>query len=989
MERFAVITPKDTQTIMGSLRIIIGICLMLVQVPAHAEGTKELKPTAGDKGNLLLLKGYSKFGMYGASAAEQIKLKVAASGEKVYFGFNNKNGKDGAGLNSDQGAFVPNVPFRILSPSGVLVFSGIMPNAGQEGHIADWAQASGGPKELGNASGYDALQFTALEAGDYVIEFDPLSQGVDRLNIHLFDVTVTDASNTVQLGRLHSQGWQISTESYTNPFNGKVYPYDQGNTLYEVDFNGIQPWVFVINFNGQGTANTGDFLADRQSKIGNHTFGTHEVFLNPPNATLYPTQQRSANLDVSVSKADCMSSDFCINFTTNTSGELEGFIDFNQNGLVDIALGEVTFYKHVGAAGQDCIRWDGRDAFGNMITAADFQVRARFGTGVMHLPLYDVEHNRNGYQIRTISPIGASDPIIFWDDSELVDGTSIDGTYNIYGCNSSASGCHKWTNRGSINDNTALDKQETINTWWYSNMDVEAKIFSFPQKQQVRLSLHPTALLQRDTTVCRGQQLPFYIYNHGKDHFNEQLFDYEWIFNDNALSGYTRTQVQLINQGSLMVVKATDKQYPTCISYDTLKIQVVDPATVQVTTALPSCGMSNGSISVQVNPGLLSPQLRWAHDASQTATSLINIPKGTYHFSLVDPLFPACVTDSSVVLGENGGIMADSVLATELSCDTTLGQAQVLMQDPNRSYEYSWDGATFGPHNFKTGLTAGNHTVTIREHLTACTDTKTFALATKVEPIVLSTTPEVCGNAQGSIHLILPSSHYDIMLNGVTSPISTISGLSAGAYQLSVVHHTNNTCRLDSTIRIDNSNASKVSADFSYLVGEVSETTLNLSFKNESKHYVSSMWTFADGQQSTESHPQHLYDKTAVQAATLTVKDSNGCASTVRKQWIVNAPSENSGNCGIALPNVFTPNADAVNDDIGILGYAPKVELLIFNRWGEVIFRTQEIPHRWDGGYRQDDSPIGVYPYILTWECPNDQGLMIKHKKVGDITLLR
>lgn len=974
---------------MRRLRTIVGICLIWVKILVLGEGTKELKPTASDKGNLLLLKGYSKFGMVGASAAEQIKLTVATSGEKVYFGFNNKNGKDGAGLNSDQGAFVPNLTFRILAPSGAVVYSGTMPSLGQEGHIADWTQASSGPRELGNATGYDALQFTAQEVGDYVIEFDPISQGVDRLNIHLFDVTVVDASNKVQLGRLHSQGWQISTESYTNAFNGKVYPYDQGNTLYEVNFNGIQPWVFVINFNGHGTANTGDFLADRQSKIGNHTFGTHEVFLNPPEAQLFPTQKRVANLDVTVSKADCMSADFCINFSTNSPGELEGFIDFNQNGIIDVAMGEVAFYKHITVAGQECIQWDGKDAFGNLISATDFQVRARFGTGVMHLPLYDVEHNRNGYQIKTISPDNVSDPVIFWDDSQLVDGTAIDGIYNIYGCNSAVAGCHKWSNRGSINDNTALDKQETINTWWYSSMDVEAKIFSFPKKQQVRLSLHPTALVHKDTTVCRGEYLSFYIYNDGKDHFNEQLFDYVWIYNSIALSEYTRTQIQQINQGSLMVVKATDKQYPSCVSYDTLRINVVDPATVQVTTSAPSCGMSNGSISVQMHAGQLHPSLHWAHDANETALSLNHMPKGTYSFTVVDPDYPTCVTDSSVVLVENGGIIIDSVKATELSCNVTQGQAQIWMQDLGRNYEYSWDGGTFVSNSLMTGLAAGNHKVLVREVNTACTDAKTFALLKKPEPITLSVAPELCHNAHGSIKIALPTNHYDIFLQGVKMSASTLSGLNAGVYQLSAVHQSNNTCRLDTTVTIENSNVSKVLADFSYTMTEASETALNVLFKNESKHYQSSLWTFSDGQQSTQEHPQHPFEKATLQTATLTVKDSNGCSSTIQRQWLISLSPESQGNCGIALPNVFTPNGDAVNDNIGILGYAPKVELLIFNRWGEVIFRTQEIPQRWDGGYRGEGSPIGVYPYILTWECPNAQGIMMEHKKVGDITLLR
>jgi gliding motility-associated-like protein len=78
-----------------------------------------------------------------------------------------------------------------------------------------------------------------------------------------------------------------------------------------------------------------------------------------------------------------------------------------------------------------------------------------------------------------------------------------------------------------------------------------------------------------------------------------------------------------------------------------------------------------------------------------------------------------------------------------------------------------------------------------------------------------------------------------------------------------------------------------------------------------------------------------------------------------------------------------------MNDDIGLLGNAPYVELKVFNRWGEVIFRTEDVSYRWNGKYRGEECPVDVYPYILDWECVEDNGNSKKHHKVGDITLVR
>ena len=93
--------------------------------------------------------------------------------------------------------------------------------------------------------------------------------------------------------------------------------------------------------------------------------------------------------------------------------------------------------------------------------------------------------------------------------------------------------------------------------------------------------------------------------------------------------------------------------------------------------------------------------------------------------------------------------------------------------------------------------------------------------------------------------------------------------------------------------------------------------------------------------------------------------------------------------CGAVLPNAFSPNDDRMNDDIGLLGTANDVDLKIYNRWGEVVFRGYNDVDRWDGTYRGEDAPVGAYPYILEYTCPDNRGRKVKEKKVGDISLIR
>ncbi len=67
------------------------------------------------------------------------------------------------------------------------------------------------------------------------------------------------------------------------------------------------------------------------------------------------------------------------------------------------------------------------------------------------------------------------------------------------------------------------------------------------------------------------------------------------------------------------------------------------------------------------------------------------------------------------------------------------------------------------------------------------------------------------------------------------------------------------------------------------------------------------------------------------------------------------------------IPSAFTPNNDGLNDCYGVTHWLPTstFELAIYDRWGEMIFRTTDQYACWDGKYRNKDQPIGVYVYMI------------------------
>ncbi len=94
-----------------------------------------------------------------------------------------------------------------------------------------------------------------------------------------------------------------------------------------------------------------------------------------------------------------------------------------------------------------------------------------------------------------------------------------------------------------------------------------------------------------------------------------------------------------------------------------------------------------------------------------------------------------------------------------------------------------------------------------------------------------------------------------------------------------------------------------------------------------------------------------------------------------------------SNNCKISVPNAFTPNNDTQNDVFKFNAecYMDKVEFTVFNRWGEILYKSNGSSPGWDGKYKNTICPDGTYFYIISY---ND--IAGERKQLnGVITLIR
>lgn len=137
-------------------------------------------------------------------------------------------------------------------------------------------------------------------------------------------------------------------------------------------------------------------------------------------------------------------------------------------------------------------------------------------------------------------------------------------------------------------------------------------------------------------------------------------------------------------------------------------------------------------------------------------------------------------------------------------------------------------------------------------------------------------------------------------------------------------------------------------------------------------------WDFGDGGGATAQNPTHIYNNQGVYPVTLIVTDNFGCSDTARRDIEVTLLP--------LVPTAFSPNKDNNNDLLFVKG-GPFEKMLfrVYNNWGELIFETTDQKIGWDGTYKGQEAPIGVYVWVLDVDMFNNKSV----RKTGDVTLLR
>jgi gliding motility-associated-like protein len=152
-----------------------------------------------------------------------------------------------------------------------------------------------------------------------------------------------------------------------------------------------------------------------------------------------------------------------------------------------------------------------------------------------------------------------------------------------------------------------------------------------------------------------------------------------------------------------------------------------------------------------------------------------------------------------------------------------------------------------------------------------------------------------------------------------------------------------------------------------FTADQCARTTANL--RGGGRGYHQYIWLYADGGRDTgNSVSKDFIGQDGTQLIRCVAIDT----ICNRRDTLEKSVTLNFIDRPVAFPNVFTPNGDGINDYFGLLGDQDpndfkNYNIQIFNRWGALVYSSNEVSNQWDGTEDKGVLPEGVYFYVANY----------------------
>ncbi len=407
------------------------------------------------------------------------------------------------------------------------------------------------------------------------------------------------------------------------------------------------------------------------------------------------------------------------------------------------------------------------------------------------------------------------------------------------------------------------------------------------------------------------------------------------------------------------------------------------PSAISVTPTNPTCGLSNGSVSLGAVTGGTSPYTYNFNSLGFSGTtSYSNLAAGSYSL-IVQDASGCTYTAPNIVINNTNGPTAITVTPTDATCGQSNGSVSLgTVTGGTSPYTYNFNSLGFSGTTSYPNLSAGSYTLIVQD-ASGCTYTapNVVLLSTSgPSSAQISTTSAICTQTNGTIsinNVVGGNAPYQYNVNNTgLSTNTTFSNFSTGIFPVQIID--NNGCVLNLTATVSNiTSVGPTSAIYNFVQPECGESTGSIDIISVIGGTPPYLYNLGNTFFNTTTY----YNFLSAGEYSIVIQDNNGCNySDVASLQ----PGYNEEV--VFAPNCFSPNDDSNNEKWFIKGYCIQdIQCNIFNRWGENIATLKSVDEKWDGTTKDNKVEIGVYVYVadITFQSGSTKRLR------GRITVVR
>ena len=453
----------------------------------------------------------------------------------------------------------------------------------------------------------------------------------------------------------------------------------------------------------------------------------------------------------------------------------------------------------------------------------------------------------------------------------------------------------------------------------------------------------PQINLGNDTTICQGQSIVLQA---------SQLFSsYLW-------STASTSQSINVNTQGMYWLKATNAS--GCSGYDTINITVNPIPLIQLSPTNPSICIGD-TVTLNASSNIAGTSYNWSNGGNGNSIKVSPAITSTYTIigtknSCTDTVTVSLIVNPIPIVSispSNPSICKGDIIVVTASSNL-----------PSTTYIWS-NSVSTTTINLSPSITSSFFVV---GSLNQCKDTAFTTITVKPLPIITTIADKnpVCEGE--SIHLTafsnLPSTTY-LWNNNVSGNTVAVNPIITSYYYV-----TGSTGNCHDTAGITIIVIPQQTID----LGKDNYLCIGDEIKLNAGNLIGSfLW-------SDNSNSNSI---TITEPGTYWVSvDDNGCMAS---DTIVFKPCSE-----IFVPNVFTPNGDGINDIFKAnIKEIDKLQLFIYNRWGKIIFETQDINVGWDGRYLGGDADAGVYYWVIRFVENRTSNQHFEKEIHGSVSLMR